>query len=129
MQFPRIDLNDPKQRSAIVMFVVLTVFVILPAVAVSAFHGYHYTDSTEFCSDACHAIMEPQAIAFQHSPRARAECAECHIGSGATSFVKAKVSGTRRGLAVLTESFQRPHPPRHRVAASSAGNVRRASLA
>ena len=35
-------------------------------------------------------------------------CVACHIGSGATSFAKAKVSGTRQLLAVSFHTYSRP---------------------
>ena len=36
-------------------------FFMVPAVVVSSYHGYHYSDSAEFCAKACHKVMEPQA--------------------------------------------------------------------
>lgn len=108
-RFPRIDLNDPAQRRA-AKIVIGAIFVLLPAVGVSSYHGYHYTDSAEFCSTACHAVMHPQATTYQHSAHARVACAECHIGSGASWFVKAKLSGTRQVLAMWQNSYPRPIP-------------------
>lgn len=109
-RLPRVNLNDPAQRRAAKVVVVGT-FIFLPAVAVSSYHGYHYTDSTEFCSQACHAVMEPEAVTFARSGHARVACAECHIGAGASWFVKSKLSGTRQVLAVMRNSYSRPIPP------------------
>ncbi len=109
-RFPRVDLNDPKQRSA-AKVAVLGAFVLLPVVGLSSYHGYHYTDSSAFCSKACHAVMHPQATTYEHSAHARVACAECHIGSGASWFVKSKLSGTRQVLAMWEESYPRPIPP------------------
>ena len=109
-RFPRIDLNDPAQRKA-AKIVVGGTFILLPAVGVSSYHGYHYTDSASFCSKACHAAMEPQATAYEHSAHARVPCAECHIGTGASWFVKSKLSGTRQVLAMWRDTFPRPIPP------------------
>lgn len=109
-RFPRIDLNDPAQRK-VVKGVLLALFILLPVVAVSGYHGYHYTDSAEFCSKACHVPMHPQATTYEHSAHARVACAECHIGSGASWFVKSKLSGTRQVLAMLRDTFSRPIPP------------------
>lgn len=107
IRFPRVDLNDYKQRR-VAKIVLAVTFVMLPVVGVSSYHGYHYTDSTEFCGKVCHSVMEPQAVAYEHSSHARVPCAECHIGSGASWFVKSKLSGTRQVLAVWSNTFSRP---------------------
>ena len=109
-RFPRIDLSAPSQRRA-ASIVVAGTFILLPVVGVSSYHGYHFTDSVEFCSEACHAVMEPQATTYAQSSHARVPCADCHIGSGASWFVKSKLSGTRQVLAVLRDSYSRPIPP------------------
>ncbi|MBI4718588.1 MAG: NapC/NirT family cytochrome c [Planctomycetes bacterium] len=109
-RFPRIDLNDAGQRR-IAKFVLLGTFVLLPVVGVSSYHGYHYTDSVDFCAKACHSVMEPQATTYNHSAHARVPCAECHIGPGASWFVRSKLSGTRQVLAVWQQTFSRPIPP------------------
>jgi len=108
--YPRFDLNDPNQRWAAKVVIVCTL-LLLPLVGVSSYHGYHYTDSTEFCAKACHSVMQPQATAHQNSPHARVTCAECHIGSGASWFVKSKLSGTRQVFATLRDTYSRPIPP------------------
>ena len=109
-RFPHIDLNDPTQRR-IAKFFLLGTFILLPVVGVSAYHGYHYTDSAGFCAKACHAAMHPQATTYEHSAHARVPCADCHIGSGAGWFVKSKLSGTRQVLAMMQDSYPRPIPP------------------
>lgn len=111
LRLPALDLNDPRQRRFVLGFSAVTVLVVLPVVGVSSYHAYHYADSTEFCAKACHAVMEPQGTTHTLSPHARVACAECHVGSGATSFVKAKVSGTRQLFKVLTSTYPRPVPP------------------
>jgi hypothetical protein len=83
----------------------------LPVIGLLSYRGYHYTDSTEFCGRVCHEVMEPQHTAYLRSPHARVECAECHIGAGASWYVKSKLSGLRQVLAVATDSFPRPIPP------------------
>jgi hypothetical protein len=109
-RFPRVNLEEPAQRR-VAKVVVFGTFVFLPVVGVSSYHGYHYTDSSDFCARVCHEVMEPQATAFERSSHARVPCAECHIGGGASWFVKSKLSGTRQVLAVWRDSFSRPIPP------------------
>jgi hypothetical protein len=110
LRFPRVDLKDPAQRRA-AKVVVAGTFVFLPLVAVSSYHGYHFTDSVEFCSETCHAVMKPEAVTYALSDHARVSCAECHIGAGASWFVKSKLSGVRQVIAVLRDSYSRPIPP------------------
>jgi hypothetical protein len=107
----RLDLSMPGHRKAMTAFVLVSGFVMLPVLGVSSYHGYHYTDSTEFCAKACHSVMEPQGLTHTASPHARVTCAECHIGSGAGWFVQSKLSGTRQVIAVARESYSRPIPP------------------
>lgn len=110
VRLPRIDLNDPQQRRFAVVLAA-GIFLLLPVLGVASYHGYHYTDSTQFCANACHTVMEPQGTAFQRSSHARVACAECHIGSGASWFVKSKLSGSRQVFKVLVNSYDRPIPP------------------
>lgn len=106
----RLDLGLPDHRKLVKFVIVTTVFVV-PAVAMTSYHGYHYTDSTEFCAKICHTVMQPQFVAQQRSPHARVPCVECHIGSGAEWYVRSKLSGARQVLAVMRDSYHRPIPP------------------
>ena len=107
---PRVNLNDPAQLRAAKFFVIST-FILLPIVAVSGYHGYHYTDSVSFCAEVCHSVMEPEGTTYRRYSHARVPCAECHIGAGADWFVKSKLSGTRQVLAMWRKSYSRPIPP------------------
>ncbi|NOX60048.1 MAG: cytochrome C [Planctomycetes bacterium] len=93
------------------IFLGISFFLVLPILGVTGYHGYHYTESTDFCSNACHAVMAPEATTYKFSPHARVSCAECHIGSGAVPLVEAKLSGLRQVYGVFTNSFERPIPP------------------
>lgn len=110
-RLPPIDLNNPRTRRSILIFVVVSIFLVLPILSVASYSGYHYTESSQFCGKVCHTVMEPEATAHATSPHARVTCAECHIGSGASWFVKSKLSGTRQVLAVWMNSYSRPIPP------------------
>ncbi len=74
------------------------------------YEAYHYTDSTDFCMKVCHEVMEPEGVAYGRSPHANVACVKCHIGPGADWFVKAKISGLRQVVAVMTDDFSRPIP-------------------
>jgi nitrate/TMAO reductase-like tetraheme cytochrome c subunit len=107
--YPRIDLNDPAQRSAVISFATfLVVFVMLSTAG--SYKAYEYTESVQFCGQLCHTVMSPEYTAYQLSPHARVACAECHVGAGATWFVKSKLSGSRQVFAAVLKTFPRPIP-------------------
>ncbi len=102
-----LDFNDPAHRSALMIFTVVTMLLTVVSAA-GTYQAYNYSESVEFCGEICHVVMEPEYVAYQHSPHARVPCAECHIGEGADWFVKAKISGSYQVYSVLFEKFSRP---------------------
>src|SRR6185369_12790616 len=107
--YPRFDLNDAAQRSAAFSFVgFLVVFVMVSGIG--SYKAYEFTDSTQFCGQTCHNVMHPQFTAHQLSAHARVTCVECHVGSGASWYVKSKISGTRQVFAAAFNTFPRPIP-------------------
>ncbi len=105
--WPRIDLNDPAQRTAAIAVFALTIANIV-IVSLGAYRGVQYMDSVAFCGQLCHTPMRPELVAHESQPHARVKCVECHVGPGASSFAKAKLSGTRRVLAVTLGNYPRP---------------------
>jgi nitrate/TMAO reductase-like tetraheme cytochrome c subunit len=106
-KFPKIDLNDPRHRNAFVIFTISTI-IILALSTMGSFKAFHITESVEFCGTLCHEVMEPEHVAYQNSPHANVLCVECHVGSGASWYMKSKLSGLHQVYAVLTNSFSRP---------------------
>ncbi len=107
--YPRIDLNDRAQRSAVFSFVTFLVVFVMVSIA-GSYKAYEFTESVSFCGQLCHTVMSPEYTAYQLSPHARVACAECHVGAGATWFVKSKLSGSRQVFAALFNTFPRPIP-------------------
>jgi len=107
--FPRLDLNDPRQRSAALAFVALLVVFVIVSIA-GSYKAYQYTESVQFCGLTCHTVMHPEYTAYKLSPHARVACVECHVGAGATWYVKSKVSGTRQVFAAIFRTYPRPIP-------------------
>ena len=95
------------RKAAVVGFMVLIGMVLFSSFG---YEAYHYTESTDFCMNVCHEVMEPEGVAYSRSAHANVECVECHIGPGAEWFVKAKLSGLRQVAAVLRNSYSRPIP-------------------
>src|SRR5258708_2708701 len=54
--------------------------------------------------------MKPELVTYSHGPHARVACVECHIGPGATWFVKSKLSGTYQVYAVAFNKYPKPVP-------------------
>ncbi len=106
---PVVDLNVPRTRNAAILFVGLSVFNI-GIVALAGMQSVHTLDSTEFCGEACHRVMEPEYVAYQRSAHSRVECVQCHIGDGASWFVKAKLSGAWQVVSVNLDLYPRPIP-------------------
>lgn len=105
--WPRIDLNDSTQRTTAVIVFVLTLANIV-IVSLGAYRGVEYMDSVQFCGQACHRSMQPEFVAHQSGAHANVKCVACHIGPGASSFVEAKLAGSRRLLAVARRNYPRP---------------------
>jgi len=106
---PAFDLSNPRDRERLVAVAALSV-VNLVIVALVSYQGVHFMDSTGFCGKVCHQVMEPEFTAYQNSPHARVACTGCHIGPGASWFVKSKLSGTRQVFAVAFNTYERPIP-------------------
>jgi len=106
---PVVDLNARRTQAGIAFFGVSTVGL-LTLLSVIAYRGYEFTDSTAFCGQACHTVMKPAYTTYLQSPHARVSCAECHVGPGASWYVKSKLSGVRQVLAVWQDTFPRPLP-------------------
>lgn len=102
-----INLRDPKTRNAIVIFTSVTLVFILFTV-VGSYKGFHYTESVEFCGTLCHKVMEPEYVAYQHSPHAKVKCAECHVGEGADFYVRSKMSGLRQVYKYIRGTWPTP---------------------
>jgi len=105
----RFEPSNPRYMRSLALFGILTA-MLLGTVAWGGYKGYEVTDSATFCGEACHTVMNPQWVTYQQSPHARVACAECHIGPGASFFVRAKIDGIRQVVAVLTNSYDRPVP-------------------
>ena len=91
-------------------FVVVTTFANLVMGSQLTYRAVTYMDTDTFCGKSCHTVMQPEYVAYSHSPHARVACVECHIGPGASFFVKSKLSGVGQVLAVAFHTYPRPIP-------------------
>lgn len=103
----RLDFSNASQRRYIVLFGAGAVgFIMLSAFG--SYQTYHYSESVQFCGEVCHRAMNPEFVAYQRSSHAHVDCVECHIGSGAKWFIKAKINGTHQLIAYTLNNYNRP---------------------
>jgi len=93
----------------------LALFIVLATSANVVLGGYfsqttvHYMDSPSFCSTTCHS-MSPEYAAYQYSPHVNIDCVECHIGSGRSAYMRAKLNGIWQVTATAFRLYPRPIP-------------------
>lgn len=105
--FPRIDLNDPRQRRLSAGLLGLA-FIFVFASAFGSYRAYEYTESVEFCGKTCHSVMKPEFVAFHASSHARLRCVDCHVGSGAEWYARSKLSGARQLYSLAFGTYSKP---------------------
>lgn len=108
-EYPRFDLNDPRQRSLIAFLAAFTV-VFVALSAAGSYQAYQVTDSVQFCGTLCHTVMAPEFTTYSQSPHARVRCVDCHVGSGASWYVRSKLSGSYQVYAATFHKYPRPIP-------------------
>ena len=106
---PKIDLNTKHIRHVLMVVAGATILNIA-LLGVATVRGVEYMDSSKFCGLTCHTPMIMEYRAFADSPHSRVGCAQCHIGPGADSFMKAKLAGVRQLFGVMFNNYHRPIP-------------------
>jgi hypothetical protein len=108
-EFPPLTWNNADLRR-LVYFVFFTTMVNLAIASQVSYSAVNYMDSVTFCGETCHTVMQPEYTAYQNSPHSRVECVQCHIGPGASWFVRSKLSGVGQVLAVTFHTYATPIP-------------------
>jgi hypothetical protein len=107
--FPPLDFQNRELRklgtfvasASVLNFIIVSQF---------SYSAVRYMDTVSFCGTTCHTVMKPEFTAYQDSPHARVECVNCHIGSGASWFVRSKLSGVGQVFAVTFHNYPTPIP-------------------
>lgn len=107
--FPEINWQNRDFRR-LVLFIVVTTFLNLIIASQLAYGAVNYMDSTTFCGLTCHRVMIPEYTSHENSSHARVDCAACHIGAGASWFVRSKLSGTSQVFYTIFNTYPRPIP-------------------
>ncbi len=105
----QIDLSRPRDRRNLIAFVTGSIVFLLLS-AVGSYNAFNFTESVTFCGETCHKVMKPELTTHDHGPHARVACVECHVGKGASWFVKSKISGSYQLYAVAFDKYPRPIP-------------------
>ncbi len=93
-------------RRAGIFFAVMTLANLVIGSQLS-YRAVAHLETVQFCGQTCH-VMKPEFTAHQRAPHASVACVACHVGPGASGFIKAKMAGTRQLLAVTLNNFPRP---------------------
>ncbi|HTB79540.1 MAG TPA: NapC/NirT family cytochrome c [Opitutaceae bacterium] len=104
-----IDFSRSRDRWILLWFALGTVAFLL-CTALGSYSTYQFTESVQFCGQVCHSVMKPEFVAYQRGNHARVACVECHVGSGATSFVKSKLNGSHQVYSLIFNKYHRPIP-------------------
>lgn len=107
--FVPIDARNPEFRRLMLFIGVITVINVLIGGQL-VYSSVNYMDGVTFCGKTCHTVMQPEYVAYEHSPHARVACVQCHIGPGASWFVRSKLSGVHQVFAVTFDTYDRPIP-------------------
>jgi len=107
--FPPLNWQNPDFRR-VVLFVGATTFINIVISSQLTYAAVNYMDTVAFCGQTCHTVMQPEFTAHQNSPHARVACVDCHIGPGASWFVRSKLSGTSQVFHTLLDDYPRPIP-------------------
>ena len=109
LPYPLVDLNIPRHRKRFIYISFGGTFLAI-FMAFVTYNAFLYSESVPFCGTLCHTVMKPEYTAYLASPHARVACVDCHVGHGASWYVKAKISGLRQVIAVVTRSYPTPIP-------------------
>jgi hypothetical protein len=103
----QIDLSRPRDRRIMATFLAGSVTFLLIS-AVGSYNTFQFTESVQFCGETCHGVMKPELTTHADGPHARVACVACHVGPGATWFVRSKLSGSYQVYAVAFNKYPRP---------------------
>jgi len=110
-EYLREQIIMPGRHSRIRKFILLVAgfsFVLLFVVAVTFYSGLRYSDTTGFCANFCHTVMEPQATTHANSSHSQVPCVSCHIAAGSGLVTRTKLTGARQVVATLLATYPRP---------------------
>jgi hypothetical protein len=106
----RLSTSPVKPSRVLIWLGVLTLANFL-VIASAGTRGTHEMGTVEFCGTACHEVMQPEYDTYFDSPHSGVACVECHVGPGATWYLKSKLNGARQAWKVITDTWEPIHTP------------------
>ncbi len=106
-RYPRLDFNDSRLRRLGTVVIVLTAANAL-IFGITSLMAVEHMESVEFCGTTCHVVMEPEYASYEDSAHSRVACVKCHIGPGASWFVRSKLDGLRQVWSTARDTYERP---------------------
>ena len=103
-----LDFRAPAVRK-LALFIALATFVNIVITSQLSYSAVNYMETSHFCGQVCH-VMNPEFTAHEQSPHSAVECSGCHVGTGASGFVMAKLAGTRQLVSLTLGTYSRPIP-------------------
>jgi|KBSSwiStaDraftv2_1062776.scaffolds.fasta_scaffold180587_2 nitrate/TMAO reductase-like tetraheme cytochrome c subunit len=102
----------------LLLFIALATAINIVIVSQLSYSAVRYMETSKFCGQMCH-VMNPQFTAYQQSTHSAVACSECHVGTGASGFVMAKLAGTRQLVSLTAGTYPRPIPAPDKLPAAS----------
>src|SRR5580692_1890226 len=115
-EYPAVDLRNPVYRRTL-GFVLLATAINFVIVGTASYRGVAQMDKPSFCGQSCH-VMAPEWSAYHVSSHANVACTECHIASGMSGYVSAKLNGARQLVHVVLGTYPSPVMPEGKVPAA-----------
>lgn len=107
--YPAVDFSLPTVQRTLLLTACASLLNVL-ILSVASYRAVEHMDSAEFCGTTCHSVMQPEHTSYLDSPHSRVACVQCHIGPGASWFVKSKLSGARQVWTAMLGTHSRPIP-------------------
>jgi nitrate/TMAO reductase-like tetraheme cytochrome c subunit len=107
-EFQPIDPRNPELRK-LFGFIAVTTFLNIVIASQLSYSSVRYMETPNFCGATCH-VMKPEFAAYEVSAHSKVECVGCHVGPGASGFMRAKVNGVRQVVHVALRNYPRPIP-------------------
>jgi nitrate/TMAO reductase-like tetraheme cytochrome c subunit len=116
-EYPAVDLRNPVFRRTL-GFVLLVSAINFVIVGTASYRGVAQMDKPSFCGQSCH-VMAPEWTAYHVSPHAHVACTECHVVSGVSGYINAKLNGSRQLIHLALGNYSRPIMADGKVPAAS----------
>ena len=124
----RIDLTRPRDRRLFGFFLAGGVLFLLVS-ALGTYQTYHFTESVNFCGQACHGVMKPEYVTYLHWPARPGLLRGMPYRQGRRMVCPLQAVRRLPGLCHAGQQVSAPHPHADQEPAPGPGNLRAMPLA